>query len=346
MSERVPHFVTSLLQLYKRQGGGAVLEITLCLSPLLHLAVTTSASPALDTVLDPLFNTMFQQVCIPMDFERPGTVKNHHEMLRCYDTMMRHSPSKLVQGLLVKADSGEERLRVGALMVIKHILNMSTAELGEQLEAILEHLAAKLQETNPNVQKVLAQIIVLLGSHGSISGARGRDLVAFIVRLCGAEDSKPTTLTTESLGVICSNILQLLATSVPSAEEVLWPHTLDALLQVDCEGGVPAVARALAHVVARRVEEGRSITVDWGDFTHAVGPSPLLARLVVLAAVPSPGARGVHILRLLLPFSPNINRHLGAVWEARFPLLLHYLEQQGGGGDSSQWQAWLLDLVR
>merc|ERR1719319_1358772 len=221
MSERVPHFVTSLLQLYKRQGGGAVLEITLCLSPLLHLAVTTSASPALDTVLDPLFNTMFQQVCIPMDFERPGTVKNHHEMLRCYDTMMRHSPSKLVQGFLVKADSGEERLRVGALMVIKHILNMSTAELGEQLEAILEHLAAKLQETNPNVQKVLAQIIVLLGSHGSISGARGRDLVAFIVRLCGAEDSKPTTLTTESLGVICSNILEL-----------LWPHTLDALLQV------------------------------------------------------------------------------------------------------------------
>ena len=51
--------------------------------------------------------------------------------------------------------------------------------------------------------------------------------------------------------------------------------------------------------------------------------------------------------RFLLKFSHSINRHLAEVWEARFPLLLHYLEQQGEGGrpDLGQWQSWLLDLV-
>ena len=152
MTERAPHYLTSLLQLYKRLPGSG-LEVTLCVSSLLQLCTETH-SVILEPVLDPLFNTMFQQVCIPMDFEKGSSVKNHNEMLRCYDTMMQHSPGKLVAGLLAKADTGEERLRVGALLVVRHILNMSTEELGERLEAIVGHLAGKLQETNPNIQKV------------------------------------------------------------------------------------------------------------------------------------------------------------------------------------------------
>jgi len=138
-----------------------------------------------------------------------------------------------------------------------------------------------------------------------------------------------------------------LATSVPSAEKVLWPHTLDYLLQPDMDEAVPAVSRALAHIVTRRAEQGSELAVDWGDFQYTVGASPLLARMFVLASVPSTGSRGIHILRFLLKFSSNINRLLGEVWEARFPLLLHYLEQQGEGArdDLDQWQNWLLDLV-
>ena len=50
--------------------------------------------------------------------------------------------------------------------------------------------------------------------------------------------------------------------------------------------------------------------------------------------------------RFLLKFSNSLNRHLGEVWQARFPLLLHYLEQgEGALQDLSQWQSWLLDLA-
>jgi hypothetical protein len=346
MADRGPGFITALLHLYRRLGpAGSGLEVTVCVSPLLQL-VPAAQSALLEPVLDPLFNTLFQQVCIPMDFERPNTVKNHNEILRCYDTMMRHSPEKLVAGLLAKADSGEERLRVGALTVIKHLLNMSTEELGEQLEAILAHLAGKLGEGNPAVQRVLAQIVVMLGGHGAITGPRGRDLVDFIIRLCCQEEGpRPAAPALEPLATMCGNILQLLATSVPSAEEVLWPHTMDCLLQPDCDQAAPAVARALALIAGRRAGRGEELAVDWGDFRHCAGPSPLLARLLVLASVPAPGGRGQHVLRFLLRFSASINRHLAAVWEARFPLLLHYLEQPEAGQDAAQWQDWLLDLV-
>ena len=60
---------------------------------------------------------------------------------------------------------------------------------------------------------------------------------------------------------------------------------------------MPAVIRALAHISAKRVERGEEVAVDWGDFTYITGPVQLLARLIVLASVPGPGGRGVHILR-------------------------------------------------
>ena len=60
---------------------------------------------------------------------------------------------------------------------------------------------------------------------------------------------------------------------------------------------MPAVARALAHLVAKRAEKGDELKVDWGEFQYATGPLPLLARCLVVSSVPAPGARGIHILR-------------------------------------------------
>merc|ERR1719186_2384428 len=341
MKEKAVQFITSLLQLYKKLAPslGSSLEITLCLSQLLDL--TTGTSPAM---LEPVFNTMFQQVCFPPDYSVPSTVKNHNEILRCYDTMMKHFPGKLVSGLLTKVDNSEERIKIGALTVVRHLLNLPTESLGERLEEIFNNISSRLAETNMAVQKVLAQIIVLLGHHGTVTGDRGRDCVEFIIRLCNPV-TEPVqlasgTVATESLGEMCSNILQLLTTSVPSVEPVLWPHTLEYFFMLDCEGAVPAVARSLAHLAINNKEQ-----VEWGQFQFCTSGTKLLARLIVLASVPQEGGRGIHILKLLLKFSHNINRHLVEVWEARFPLLLHYLEQHKENVELGQWQDWLLALV-
>ena len=70
--------------------------------------------------------------------------------------------------------------------------------------------------------------------------------------------------------------------------------------------------------------------------------------VLVLASVSQPGAGGGHILRFLPKFSANLHLDLCRVWESRFPLLLHYLEQTNiyqEEQELEQWQDRLLALV-
>ena len=38
------------------------------------------------------------QVCITPDYTKSGTVKNHHEAIRGFDTLMKYYPEKVVSG--------------------------------------------------------------------------------------------------------------------------------------------------------------------------------------------------------------------------------------------------------
>ena len=126
---------------------------------------------------------------------------------------------KILFPFMYKVDNSEERLKVGALTVIKHLLSLPTEALGDRLSEIFEHIAGKLSENNRNVQRELAQIILMLGNHGAVTGNKGRDCIEFIVKLCGVVDEEVAVgdsfhgqVTTDSLGDMCSNILQLLTT--------------------------------------------------------------------------------------------------------------------------------------
>ena len=356
LKEKCSSFILSILKMNQKFSVSlsSSLEITLCLSQILDL--TNKTNPVLlEPVLDPIFNTLFQQICIIPDYNKPSSVKNHNEILRCYDTMMRNYPAKLVSGLLNKVDNSEERLKVGALTVIKHLLSLQTEILGELLEEIFNHISSKLSETNRNVQRVLAQIILLLGNHGAVAGDRGRDCIEFIIRLCGADTEQAEGggaegVATEPLGEMCGNILQLLTTGVPSVRDLLWPGCLEFLCSPDHEASAGAVARCVAHLATSRGAE-LVRREQWQQWRHATSPATLLARCLVLASVPATHHRGGHILRFLLRFSANLGPVLGsgsqlaALWEARFPLLLHYLDQHRDQVEAAQWQDWLLALV-
>ena len=205
-------------------------------------------------------------------------------------------------------------------------------------------VSSKLADTSRNVQRCLAQIILMLGHHGVLVGDRGRACLEFIIKLCGSSEAGGDNISqggtySETLGEMCANILQLLSTGVPSVEPLLWPHNLDYLLSPSHEAAVPAVSRSLAHLAV-----SNKAVVSWSQFQFCSAPTNLLARLLVLSSVPQAGGRGVHILKFLQQFSHNLHPRLGSVWQARFPLLLHYLEQHKEKVDLAQWQEWLLAL--
>jgi len=355
IDDRGCQFVSSLLGLYKKLGpaAGSNVEITLCLSSLLD-TITKKDCSSVEPVVDQVLGTMFSLVCIPPDYAKPNTVKNHFEILRCYDIMVQCCGDKVVAGLQLRVDSPDEKSRIGALVVLKHILNSNKEALADKLDDIFNTLHNKLGETNNSVRKVMAQIIVMLGHHGCLEGTKGRDFLEFIIKLCAltGEDTKDTKtrlgvdcVTCESLSLMCGNILELLTTTVDSVEPVLWPHLLEYLMQPDCTTAVPSIAKSLAHIATKKREiNAADYSIDYGDFQYTPSPNVLLSRLVVLASVPLTQHRGVHILRFLHNFSSNINKHLVELWDARFPLLMHYLEQHDTV-DLEQWHNWLLTLL-
>ena len=280
--EKGSQFITSLVSLYKKFGSsvGPSLEITLCLSQLLEV-ISSSDSIFLDSILDPILNVMFQQACIVPDYSIPKTVKNHYEILRCYDIVMKVFPEKLVHVLLSKLDSSEEKTKIGSLIILKHLLNLSTEVLGERLADIFEKLSLKLNESSRAVQKVIAQIIVLLEHHGCLTGNKGQTFLEFIIQLCAMRETEVTKSGTEqvqneTLSEMSSNILQLLTTTVPSVEPVLWPHLLEYIMQLDSTYAMPAITRSLAFIAKKKQEASSAdYIIDYGDFQHSPTPNCL-----------------------------------------------------------------------
>ena len=351
LKEKCSSYVLSILQMYKKFSVSlsSCLDITLCLSQLLEVA-SKSHPASLESILDPLFNTLFQQICIIPDYNKSSSVRNHNEILRCYDTMMRSSPVKLVNGLLNKVDNSEERSKCGALTVIRHLLSLPTEILGERLEDIFSNISGKLSEPSRHVQRLLVKIILMLGNHGAVRGDRGRDCVEFIIRLAGSGSCSEDTclvdssyVATESLAEMCANTLALLTTGVPSVGDLLWPGCLEYICTPDYDGSAGPLARSLASLAVTRGHEA----VPWSHWSHATSPASLLARVLVLASVPHVQHRGGYLLRFLIKFSPNLGAgdRLDSLWEARFPLLLHYLDQHKDKVDLVQWQDWLLALA-
>ncbi len=363
LQKSVCPIIMMLIAGYKRSGGAGTTEpyyITSCVVQLID-AVSKTEPATLEPVAEPLLTSLFTQACChaswssTLDYaSKPLSVKNHHEVLRCYDVLVQHHRDKLVSGLVIRLGSLDENIRLGALTVIKHIITTSFECVEKKMPEIFSAVHSKLNEQSAKVCKMLAQVTALLGRKGLLQGKEGSDFLKFIVRLCARpEDADNGSIgeNDSSLREMCCSILLLLAKSVPEMESVLWPHLVDYLLAPDFSLAVAPVVRALDEIATRKESEEIDTRVSFGEFAHAEGPYAVFARLIVLAALPFPDSRGGYILSFLRRFAPSVNKHLSAVWGQRIPLLQHYLWTHVSAStgakswDQDQWEQWLLGLL-
>jgi hypothetical protein len=143
---------------------------------------------------------------------------------------------------------------------------------------------------------------------------------------------------------MCDSILQLLTKE--AMEDVLWPFLLDFLLAPEYANAVPALVKSLSQLALKKRRDqtgGGGGMIEYANFKHVHGPYALLARLLVLAAVPV-AEESINVLTFMQNFAPNMNKHLSTLWDQRIPLLQHYL-QQTKAIDQDQWEEWLLALM-
>ena len=325
-------YISTLVGLYKKLSATAYFEITFCLSQLLS-SLSSSESLLLDSTMDPILTVLFQQVCIPVDFSQPKSVKNHFEILKCYDELMKVCSEKILFLVLFKLDLADDKSRLGGLTVLSHIMNDITKLNEKQTEDVCEKVWTKMNDANSKAQQVMGKIILQLCRRGKLSKEKKKGFIEFIVRLCGSED--------EEAAQEGGRVLHLLTTSVASCEPELWTILLDSLLAEDFTRTVSAVTRSLAVLSQQRLDSG-NIDMNYGTLRSTVTPYRLMARLVVTASDTATDNKEttINVLKFLQAFSVNINRHLVELWKTRIPLLVHFLEQNNEV-DREQWSNWL-----
>ena len=97
---RGPGYLATLPALFKRSS--AFYEVSLCVYQLLAVVAASEVCLLVDTTTEPLMAALFQQVCIPLDFSQPASMKNLLEILKCYDILMETCSEKIVQQMLAK----------------------------------------------------------------------------------------------------------------------------------------------------------------------------------------------------------------------------------------------------
>ena len=111
--------------------------------------------------------------------------RNHYEVLRCYDVLVKSHGEKLVTGLIARLSSSDETVRLSGLTIFKHLMNTSMESLQSRMQTdIFTTLHSRLGEGSNRVRKMLAQLTALLGRLGYLEGEKGRDFLEFIVKLC------------------------------------------------------------------------------------------------------------------------------------------------------------------
>ncbi|XP_069771217.1 maestro heat-like repeat-containing protein family member 1 isoform X2 [Narcine bancroftii] len=349
LEEQLPRLIPGILNLYRKHTEQ--FHITQSLCQVLDAAVE-SGSRVLETQIDSLLNGLHLQVCAPLDYNNHLAIKNHNELLRCFTVLAFPYTDRLIAFLLQKLEVHNERVRIGALSVVKHLVNSASTQLENKKLLILSGLKLMIQDNNSyKVKWMLAQVISTMAHHEYLQLEGGDMMVEFIIRHCSLpcnpETPKPRTydpeeVTEENLRDMCDNILTLLSTTVKPMQEVLWPYLLEFVMPLQYLNALGPVCSSLGHLAAncnpvQLSYEGRDLPT----------PQALLTRLLVVSSFPYRGrGRGPPALRLLHVAASIVHPRLADTWDKQLPPLIQCLEENSEESLAQrQWEDKLLLLL-
>ncbi|XP_072562213.1 maestro heat-like repeat-containing protein family member 1 isoform X3 [Paramormyrops kingsleyae] len=311
LEEQLPKLIPALLNLYKKTPDHYIISKSLC--QVLDAAASTDGR-LLRALADSLLLTLHQQVSLPVDYNSPGTVKNHNEILRCFSILADTFPDRLVIFVLQRLENGGERNRVGSLAVLRHLVNTSSSIMDTKKGLIVTSLRLPLLDTSNKVKKKVVQVISAIAHHGYLELEGGDMLLRFMMLHCALPDachgrslSDQEEVTNEALRNICEKTLHLLATTVGRMEDVLWPALLRYLTPVQyADATVPLCSSLVLLGNRKRVTGDPGYIVDFTKQDSLPSPYSIMVRLWVNASYPFRSrGRGAPSLRLLAILAPN-----------------------------------------
>ncbi|KAK9509950.1 hypothetical protein O3M35_004832 [Rhynocoris fuscipes] len=319
--------ILSLISAYKRPCIPHHL-ITQCLAAILSTAPPASILPVFDQILFTLGN----MIVIPPDFTLPPTVKQHSEVLRCYDHIGANFGEKLCDLVLKHLRMGNEKEKVESLIIISHLISGNDNVLGSRMNEITSAVRSVLQDPSIKVKKALVKTIVSLSYKGYAKD--GSDFIEFLVRHCASLPNHNGMEYTE-LSNICSSTIHLLSSTVEDMRELLWITLLRLMTDPTYDHAVPVIAKALAQL-APKLDPKKS---QAGEPNRDL----VLCRCFSLLGSPLNSNRGPSILCFLQHYSPYVSIYIADLWAHKLPQLINYL--QVSEWSESEWDSLLLEMI-
>ncbi|XP_008068180.1 maestro heat-like repeat-containing protein family member 1 [Carlito syrichta] len=354
LEEQLPKLLPGILALYKKHAEA--FYVSKSLGQILEAAVSVG-SRTLEAQLDALLASLHVQICVPVASSSPLVMSNQKEVLRCFTVLACSSPDRLLAFLLPRLDTSNERIRVGTLQIVRHVINSAAAQMEVKKPFILSSMRLPLLDTNNKVKRAVVQVISAMAHHGYLEQPGGEAMIEYIVQQCALppeqEPEKPgpdsEDLATDSVQAVCIRTLYLVSTTVDRMSNVLWPYLLEFLIPMRFTRALTPLCRSLVHLAQKRQEAGADAFLIQYD-THVNLPSPyaITTRLLVVSSNPYLGdGRGAASLRLLNVLHCNIHPLLGQRWETTIPLLLGYLDEYTEETlPQKEWEEKLLMFLR
>ncbi|XP_062043849.1 maestro heat-like repeat-containing protein family member 1 isoform X2 [Lepus europaeus] len=351
LEEQLPKLLPGVLALYKKHAEA--FHVSKSLGQILEAAVSVG-SRSLEVQLDTLLAALHAQICVPVESSSPLVQSNQKEVLRCFTVLACCSPDRLLAFLLPKLDTSNERLRVGSLQILRHVINSAAAQMEVKKPFILSSMRLPLLDTNNKVKRAVVQVISAMAHHGYLEQPGGEAMIEYIVQQCALPPEQELDPGTEdapadSVRAVSVRTLYLVSTTVDRMSDVLWPHLLGFLTPVRFTGALTPLCRSLVHLALKRQEAGADAFLIQSE-AHVTLPSPyaITTRLLAVSCNPYLGdGRGVASLRLLHVLHPSIHPLLGQHWESAVPLLLKHLDEHTEETLSpKEWEARLLMFLQ
>ncbi|XP_048338639.1 LOW QUALITY PROTEIN: maestro heat-like repeat-containing protein family member 1 [Sphaerodactylus townsendi] len=317
-------------------------------------------SRTLDLQLDGLLSALQLQISTPPDSSLPVQLKNHNEVLRCFTVLAASFPDRLLAFLLPKLESGNEGMRVGALTILRQIINSAPSQMEIKKPFILSSMKLPLQDHSNKVRRAVVQVISAMAHHGYLEQPGGEAMIEFLVRQCALpveqspqlprrQSLEAEDLTDSHVREISVNTLFLISTTVDRMSEVLWPCLLEFVTPVHLTGALTPLCRSLVYLAVKKQEEGqKDFQLHYDTNANLPSPCALMARLLVVSSQPYGGeGRGAAALRLLNVLSHNIHPTLEPFWGKKLPKLVEHLEANTKASLSQEeWEDTLLKFLQ
>uniref|UniRef100_A0A8K9WNZ0 Maestro heat-like repeat family member 1 n=1 Tax=Oncorhynchus mykiss TaxID=8022 RepID=A0A8K9WNZ0_ONCMY len=331
LEEQLPKLIPTILSLYKKNTEHYVISKSLC--QVLDASVNMG-SRVLETQIDSLLTTLNQQVR-----------QSDSPLMAQYNAMLRELasntfPDRLVMFVLQKLENSNERIRMGSLAVLRHLINSSTSIMESKKLLILASIRQPLADHSNKVKKRVVQVISAMAHHGYLELEGGDLLVKFIIQHCALPDtyyrpgqrpSDPEEVTNEALRSMCDNTLHLFTTTVGRLTDVLWPMLLYYLTPGQYSNATAPLCKSLTLLgTKKRASQEPNFNIDFNEHVNLPSPHILMVRLLVNGSFPFRSrGHGAPSLSLLNVISPNIHPNAETLWEKEIPALLSYLEGKG-----------------